>query len=714
MRRAGLLVLILLSLSSLVAAQPAPGELPPTFTAAVCTQLPVVDGSIGAEEWAQAAHYTFMMPFGTLEGKASVREVQLWLMNSKTDLCVAFSVPDSTHEVQTDPPQLDLLILCFNKGAQLQPGADRKVLYGDGTYQDKHYLAPQKDALDEVQNGQGALAYHTSPKPHYEAEFVLPLDSKDKQDVSLAPGEKVRLQLVFADGFNPDLKGTRIGGIGGADIDDASDWRELQLAKATKPAAFSPSLQWLAQLFPWTGEPDEFSHRLQRLELRSFAVGSKICGEVTCKFYYPEVDGRRAEGLVRFFLPPELKNAGTKVPLLHTAGYEVDAGWAKPWLRKGFAVTTVHAHALNPVARGPNLEYALLHIIRALPFVDDSKVALWGGSAGGYMTLMLAAQTFPLSCAVPLVPPTNLVYNFDYFKNSNALAHLPSQLTGGPALPVLASVLELLDQVKPVLGPEFESEAYYYTSPVAQLDGITAPVLAVFSTADMLVPIDQQCADWYVPFAPDMFPRGFQMRLEQLVKQPKYRQRLLDVLPGDAYQVFKVDVPKGAPAFRPDFTADAPVKLELPFSLAKQWSLDVVEEGAPLPYLGHFKYNFDVDFAPFVEAAFQQGIQPSQLTQARLELLMRRYGGHERYTFKVKPAGKPAFTARRLDYPLAEKADVLRGLATFARTDACAKVLYTRYEQLPAHLKLLGAHLGDGSPAGVQKALERLQARLGK
>ena len=39
----------------------------------------------------------------------------------------------------------------------------------------------------------------------------------------------------------------------------------------------------------------------------------------------------------------------------------------------------------------------LLHITRALSFVDDSRVIISGGSAGGWMTLMLAAETFPLS-----------------------------------------------------------------------------------------------------------------------------------------------------------------------------------------------------------------------------------------------------------------------------------------------------------------------------
>ena len=67
----------------------------------------------------------------------------------------------------------------------------------------------------------------------------------------------------------------------------------------------------------------------------------------------------------------------------------------KRWLagRLAFALST------NPLIRGVNPDIALLHITRALPFVDDSRVVITGGSAGGWMTLMLAAETFPLAGA---------------------------------------------------------------------------------------------------------------------------------------------------------------------------------------------------------------------------------------------------------------------------------------------------------------------------
>jgi len=132
---------------------------------------------------------------------------------------------------------------------------------------------------------------------------------------------------------------------------------------------------WLARLFPHTTTPDKFAHRLQRIEAEEVSVAGLTVGQVTCRFVYPELDGKRAEGQVRFFLPLALRgNLRGKLPLLHCAGYEANLEWTTPWLKDGFVVTTVHAHPLNPITRGPNLEYALLHAVRGLPFINDEKV----------------------------------------------------------------------------------------------------------------------------------------------------------------------------------------------------------------------------------------------------------------------------------------------------------------------------------------------------
>ena len=483
----------------------------------------------------------------------------------------------------------------------------------------------------------------------------------------------------------------------------------LSVGAAVVPAERNSASAWLADQFPHTGAPDSLAHRLQRIEAEMVSQGEIAVGQVTCRFLYPEVNGEEAEGQVRFFLPPALRQDPRKrLPLLHCAGYEADLAWAAPWLQEGYVVTTVHGHSLNPIIRGPNLEIALLHAVRRLPFIDDEKVLLWGGSAGGYMALMLAAQTFPLVAVMPEVPPSSLCYNLRYLQQNNAAAHAPDPATGAPVLPVLAAICDGLLQVGPIMGTNFESEAVYAASPVAHLGAITAPVLATFSTADMLVPIHQVCADLVVPFDRSLFPAGFCMRVDEVLRAPGVKTRLFDALPAADRQVFHLGMPPAAKPFEPGKEPPHPTTVVLPFSKAKPWSIVILDEGAPLPFLGHLKYGLRPDYGPFWHWALERGVGPEQLTEARLERLMRRYLGQEVYDVQVCPDGTKPFRARRLDYPAAEKADVLRALRTFASRDDRALKLARCYKKLAPELRVFGAELGHDNPESVRASLARV------
>ena len=96
----------------------------------------------------------------------------------------------------------------------------------------------------------------------------------------------------------------------------------------------------------------------------------------------------------KIFVPSALHVDPTATaPLYYSAGYELDDGAAGLVLSRGWIVVTPHQIEANPLVRTPNCDVALLHLARSLPFVDDSRVLIAGGSAGGTMTLMLAAET---------------------------------------------------------------------------------------------------------------------------------------------------------------------------------------------------------------------------------------------------------------------------------------------------------------------------------
>jgi len=320
---------------------------------------------------------------------------------------------------------------------------------------------------------------------------------------------------------------------------------------------------------------------------------------------------------------------------------------------------------------------------------------------------MLAAETFPLVCALPDVPPVNWGYNAAYFLRNKDLAAAVPPGGNQPAMPVLSAVLFIAEQSAAVLGTDPNADAWLLSSPVAHLDTITAPVQVTFSTADVLVPLQQVSPELVRPLDAALFPAGFTMAMEELLDRPEARRTLLSSLPEEATQVFVVPVPDAAPRLAAGGgNGGPPVRVELPFSEERQWTVAVIAEGAPEPGLGHFKYALALDREPFQRWALDRGIAEEQLTVAKLTRLMMRLQGEETLPATVQPAdAEEPFIATHLDFPAAERADVLRGLTTFAAEDQRAERLAAVYQQLPPGLRALGPALGDGTPQSVRSAL---------
>jgi hypothetical protein len=626
-------------------------------------------------------------------------------MNSDTNLYVALRVPDAERQASLDPVKCDLMILAFCKGEKLAAGDDRKILL-PGMYGDKHVVAPGQDADDKVKNGNGAMSWSAG---YYTAEYGFPLNSGDGEDLAAKPGDRVKFNLVYADALAPNLTGTEFGGVFTPSADDANGWGFLALAGnvgAEKPA---PEPEWLVKLFPSTSEPDEFAHRLRRLDSTEIPVGTDFGGQVTVEFLYRTFDGKTDKAQARIYLPPQVRHDPKAiVPLLYNAGYELDAGSASGLAAKGWMVSTPHLHPVNPMDRGPNLDVALLHATRALPCVDDARVMIQGGSAGGYMTLMLTAESFPLVCATPMVPPVNWGYNAAYFLHNAALARAVPPGGKTPTLPVLTVVLSLAEIGVKTMGDDTDADSWLMDSPISQLDSITAPVQVVWSTGDMLVPIDQVGTQFLRAPKHGVFPDGFTQSLPALMKRPQTRKTLLDLLPKSSYETFLLPLPAGAPSLTSGqpMTGQAPA-LDLPFSKTCVWSIDVVDEGPPQPAAGHFCYWFNPVYSPFMDWALARGVVADQITVPKLTRLMMRLQGKEYRPVTTLPSGTTTpVNVVRLDFAAAEREDVLRGLVAFAADATRATKLGACYSQLPAGLKALGPTLG-ATPEAVRATLNK-------
>ncbi len=672
---------------------------------APCLQAPRIDGRFEPGEWDAAARYPFTMRMNRIGGTAEPRQAELWVMNSNTNLYLALRVPDAERQASLNPVKCDLMVLAFCSGDALAAGDDRKILL-PGVYADKHVQKPGQDADDKVRNGNGAMSWSAG---QYTAEFGFPLNSGDGEDLAAKPGDRVRFNLVYADAFADKLEGTEFGGLFTPSADDARGWGFLALdgtAGAEKPA---PEPEWLVKLFPNTAEPDEFAHRFRRIESTEVPVGDDFGGQVTLEFLHTTFDGKTEKSQAVLFLPPQVRrDPKARVPLMCNAGYELDTPSAIGLVSKGWIVSTVHAHPQNPMDRGENLDVALLHAVRALPCVDNERVMIQGGSAGGYMTLMLAAESFPLICAAPMVPPVNWGYNAAYFFHNRALATAVPPGSTTPAMPVLTAVIPLAEMGEKSMGTDTDADSWLMDSPITQLDSITAPVQVLWSTGDLLVPVDQVGAQFVREAKPGAFPDGFTSDIKALMKRPETRATLLDLLPRSAYETLLVPVPGGAPSMTTGqpMTGSAPT-LEMPFSKAHVWSIVVVDEGPKQPLAGHFCFWFNPNYTPFLEWALGRGLIPEQLTAGKLTRLMMRLQGKEYRPATTLPEGAAApVKVVRLDFPAAERDDVLRGLIAFAADPARAQRLGALYAKLPADLKALGPSLG-ATPEAIRAALSK-------
>jgi hypothetical protein len=283
-------------------------------------------------------------------------------------------------------------------------------------------------------------------------------------------------------------------------------------------------------------------------------------------------------------------------------------------------------------------------------------------------------------------------------------------------MPVLQVVGPIADQSRDLYGQPFDSPAYLAASPLAHVDTITAPTLVTFSTADMLVPVEQAGAEFVRPCAPSMFPAGFSSALTGRFPAVRGGRTLLGAVPPARREVFVIQAPEKASRLGPDGAAQGPAHpAALPFSRTRVLSIVVLDEGPKEPAVGHFKYAWSLDHEPFRKWAEAQGVRAEQLTPAKLERLMKRMKGEPWVPMRARPGNKGReLVANQLDYPEAERADVLLGLAAFAEDDARAETLGRTYAKLPAGLKELGPRLGNGKAQSVRDALAAIAARHGR
>jgi dipeptidyl aminopeptidase/acylaminoacyl peptidase len=261
--------------------------------------------------------------------------------------------------------------------------------------------------------------------------------------------------------------------------------KRLTSAPGRHETTLSPDERWIADIYSYTNKPPE----LYVAENRPRAEARRLTTSPSPEFQrypwldapiveFPARDGTKVPA--RLFKPADFKNGGPAVVFVHGAGYlqNVDRWWSSSYFReymfnhllmeRGFLVIDVDYRGSAGYGRdwrtavyghmgGKDLD----DIVDAARYVverhgaDPKKIGLWGGSYGGFLTLMaMFTQGDVFSAGAALRPVSDwALYNHSY----------------------TSSILN---------APQSDPEAYRKSSPIYFAEGLKGALLICHGMAD--------------------------------------------------------------------------------------------------------------------------------------------------------------------------------------------------------------------------------------
>jgi len=407
-------------------------------------------------------------------------------------------------------------------------------------------------------------------------------------------------------------------------------------------------------------------------------------------FPYRGYDGTLAVGNGRLFLPNVDMPPDSGLPLAISIHYGAGAGAAARFVDEGWAMLTPVKfpgdHGGNLVGDGLSHTLSMVELGRRLPWVDTRRIAHFGGSAGGYQCLMASAMRFGAACAWAAVPPSDLQYNIRYLVENDRFNEDIENSDEWP-VPVIHVVRSLGDQTTAALDSTAESWWRYSVPPLAPL--IRNPQAMTWSTADILVPVNQAGRQWVQRPDADAFPEGYTFDYAAFANPLARGRRLVEMLPREETAVFVVPTPDDAARMQrlPKLSSDtldverppAPF-VETPWSGEMRFSVVIFDEGAPDSACNHRKYNVRQDNTSFFRHYMGAGGPPADaMTPDVMRYLVARWNGVEEF---VGP-GSAAWVTRTDFQPL-ERWDVLLAQDAYLRGgDGAVRRWADSYRSLP-------------------------------
>lgn len=317
-----------------------------------------------------------------------------------------------------------------------------------------------------------------------------------------------------------------------------------------------------------------------------------------------------------------IKPAGVvgNLPLIYIPHYEIDENTVDfhQYMNHGWAVASpVFSNEYNSEVTGNDLVFnnAALYHIRHMNGIDKERIAIVGGSAGGYMSLMLNMLQMGTCASIANSPIANVYYNlYVYFHACDELNKASSfnSITMPIQMLISKSFRPNLDNFPDV----WDADRWAALSPVGLAKCISNPIVVNHYTGDILVPVDQITKKYTYSERNKAFPTDFPIEMGS-----DYPGILSHSLEEEAdpdeicVQYYKLE--------------NQNVDMEMTAS-DKLLTINIFDDGPMNPKGTHTapKTTGNLDTMKFLEEMFEKTLKGTEKAEsAKLILMLERYAG---------------------------------------------------------------------------------------
>jgi len=257
---------------------------------------------------------------------------------------------------------------------------------------------------------------------------------------------------------------------------------------------------------------------------------------------------------------------------------------------------------------------AALYTIRHMDGIDKERIVLVGGSAGGYMTLMLNGLQMGTTAALANSPISNAYYNaYIYFPACDELNRNSGLFKF--TMPIQGLVSKSFQTSNNIIGDDYKT--WEAVSPISLASSMSNTLVITHNTSDILVPIDQLTHKYTYEHNDGTLPKGFDLHLGT-------------DYPGKLSKTFEEMANSEELIFNYNKYDNFVVSGDLPYS-DKLITIDIIDDGAPTAKGSHAnpKLTGNYNIFSYLEEMMNKTLKETEvLVKDKLELILDRYNGN--------------------------------------------------------------------------------------